>query len=322
MTHTVISKVSFFDGAHLAIMLVALGVSYLLPFDLVLLSYAILGPMHYLTEISWLHERSYFMPNREWAWPLVVLTMVALNAIDHPTIGATLLWFAFGFSGLTLLVPHLKTAPRRAWSFVGIFILCGIGFFVLPTPAFILVALLPTVIHISLFTFLFMVTGAQRAKTLGQYILVASYVVCVTLLLFFPSHAASGFLPQSGDVNAYFGEIGRAFNAALGNSLNNKPGRNAWPLDARLAGFLSFAYTYHYLNWFIKVGTIKWHRVPIKRLVLIGGLGAAFTASYFIDYKLGFMLLLSLSLLHVVLEFPLNIISMKQLDASFRTKDL
>src|SRR6185295_9642657 len=30
------------------------------PFELFLISYAVLGPLHYLTEISWLHERKYF----------------------------------------------------------------------------------------------------------------------------------------------------------------------------------------------------------------------------------------------------------------------
>jgi len=49
------------DAIHLGLMLLALAVAYVLPFELLLLSYAILGPVHYLTEISWLHDRKYFL---------------------------------------------------------------------------------------------------------------------------------------------------------------------------------------------------------------------------------------------------------------------
>jgi len=34
---------------------------------------------------------------------------------------------------------------------------------------------------------------------------------------------------------------------------------------------------------------------------------------YFIDYELGFTVLVSLSLLHVVLEFPLNVMTVRDL---------
>jgi hypothetical protein len=52
------------DVVHLALMLGALAAAYPLPFELLLLSYAILGPAHYFTEISWLHDRGYFLPHR------------------------------------------------------------------------------------------------------------------------------------------------------------------------------------------------------------------------------------------------------------------
>jgi hypothetical protein len=42
------------DAVHLGLMLLALGMTYLVPFELLLLSYVILGPAHYTTEISWL----------------------------------------------------------------------------------------------------------------------------------------------------------------------------------------------------------------------------------------------------------------------------
>jgi hypothetical protein len=52
------------DVAHLCLMLLGVGLTYLVPFELLLLSYVILGPAHYFTEISWLHDRKYFLPHR------------------------------------------------------------------------------------------------------------------------------------------------------------------------------------------------------------------------------------------------------------------
>lgn len=43
-----------------------------------MLAYAILGPLHYLTEISWLHDRQYFAPKKlDWV-PLAVLGLLIL----------------------------------------------------------------------------------------------------------------------------------------------------------------------------------------------------------------------------------------------------
>ena len=48
------------DYANIGLMLISFGVAMVVPFELFLFSYAVLGPAHYLTEIAWLHERKYF----------------------------------------------------------------------------------------------------------------------------------------------------------------------------------------------------------------------------------------------------------------------
>ena len=45
---------------NISLMLVAAGLAFWLPFQLFLFVYAVLGPAHYLTQISWLHDRDYF----------------------------------------------------------------------------------------------------------------------------------------------------------------------------------------------------------------------------------------------------------------------
>lgn len=63
---------------NIGLMLIALIAAFILPFEVFLLSYAILGPLHYLTEISWLHDRQYFAPKKlDWV-PLAVLGFLIL----------------------------------------------------------------------------------------------------------------------------------------------------------------------------------------------------------------------------------------------------
>ena len=70
---------------NIGLMIVSCVAAFLFPFELFLFSYAVLGPLHYLTEISWLHERNYFTeakpgkrklrPHRGW------LTLVAITTL-------------------------------------------------------------------------------------------------------------------------------------------------------------------------------------------------------------------------------------------------
>ena len=287
-------------AAHLALMLAALGVSYLLPFELFLLSYAVLGPLHYLTEISWLHDRKYFLPNRYIA---AVLCMIALGAMFM----ANAFWLGVLVSGtfvvcaiFALALPTARTLISLAVT-AGVFVaLCTIG-----TPFGFAWLLIPTLVHVSLFTFVFMLVGAFRSRSAVQFALVAAYLVAIGTIIAFPP-SASTVLPHLASVGKeYFGDVAPALGALVG-----VPDLS---FDGRIAGLLSFVYTYHYLNWFIKVDVIRWAAVPKSRMVAIvlASLGA--TGLYFYDYRIGFMVLLLLSLTHVLLEFPLNSISIRQL---------
>ena len=75
--------------------------------------------------------------------------------------------------------------------------------------------------------------------------------------------------------------------------------------------FIAFAYTYHYLNWFSKTEIIAWHKVPKQRLIIIAILWFIALGAYAYDYKTGFQCLFFLSFLHVLLELPSNIVSIK-----------
>ena len=73
--------------------------------------------------------------------------------------------------------------------------------------------------------------------------------------------------------------------------------------------FIAFAYLYHYLNWFSKTEVIRWHKVPKVRFIAVVVLWLAACGFYLYDYSLGLSVLFFLSFTHVLLEFPLNIVS-------------
>jgi len=73
--------------------------------------------------------------------------------------------------------------------------------------------------------------------------------------------------------------------------------------------FIAFAYTYHYLNWFSKTRVIQWHKVPKMRFALVVLIWLISVGLYMYEYIVGLQWLLFLSFMHVLLELPLNFVS-------------
>src|SRR5438128_829474 len=70
---------------NLGLMIVSCVLAYITPFELFLFAYAVLGPLHYLTEISWLHDRKYFVEAKRArdrrarrAWLMLVMVTLAV----------------------------------------------------------------------------------------------------------------------------------------------------------------------------------------------------------------------------------------------------
>jgi 4-hydroxybenzoate polyprenyltransferase len=110
------------DRANLLLLTFAFAVAYIIPFELLLLSYAFLGPLHYLTEISWLHDRKYFTLLPEDPFYLVIGSFVLLfaGAAVFPS-AAELVW-------ILILIAFCTTFIRSVWKRVAII---GTGFILL-----------------------------------------------------------------------------------------------------------------------------------------------------------------------------------------------
>src|SRR5271169_2163520 len=75
------------DLANIFLMLFSCALAFAVPFELFLFSYAVLGPLHYLTEIGWLRKRDYFANGKKdyivLVAPCLVLTFVNLLGRYH-----------------------------------------------------------------------------------------------------------------------------------------------------------------------------------------------------------------------------------------------
>ena len=85
--------------------------------------------------------------------------------------------------------------------------------------------------------------------------------------------------------------------------------------------FIAFAYTYHYLNWFSKTSIIGWAKtLRLKKMILVLGIWVLSIALYLYNYQIGLMVLFFLSMIHVLAEFPLNVLSIKTIFQKLITK--
>lgn len=281
---------------NIALITISCIIAHLIPFKLLLISYAFLGPAHYLTEISWLHDRNYFTSRRIDILPVFILcaSMFVFPSFFEPLI-------------ITTFFYAVAIAVMKSWKHRVIFLAIIIPLTM--TISYVaqigvLWILLPTLIHVFIFTALFMWYGATKSNDTINKISVGFLFLAAGTFFFQIKDIGplDEYAAQNLQYIKYlFGNILPTFNIKIPDETN------------RFISFAAFAYTYHYLNWFSKTKVIQWHKISEKRFALILVLyGIAFLA-YINNYGLGFFLLSVLSLLHVVLEFPLNAITIQGL---------
>ena len=397
------SKDSKINFLNIGLMLITAVFAFFLPFETFLLAYAFLGPLHYLTEISWLHDRQYFTKGKYDFVPLLLIGValsyaafakdfefnidfykefVALNLFDKLLVLAL-------FS--SLLFAFVKNLVVKIIAILFIFIF--ISGWLAPenasensksTTIFALTSLVPTLIHVYLFTGLFMLFGALKSRSKTGLLSVAAFIIIPIYLVYgLPVTPKKNYISDYGK-EAYYADGDGFFytnvsildhfrlmnepnltnkqyldsiinkdsktnqtpiaeRQRITDSLSDKlnqafivpnpeseyymrpiPAKLAIPIESKdyywnyvffsgfgimLMRFIAFAYMYHYLNWFSKTEVIRWHKVPKIRFIAVLLLWLTACALYAYNYSLGLSFLFFLSFTHVLLEFPLNMVS-------------
>jgi hypothetical protein len=317
------------DVVNIGLMILSCCVAFLVPFELFLFSYAVLGPLHYLTEISWLHDHQYYTKGRRDA--LILLGIGALMTLDHFN----------RMYGMELGLPEDTFISLAYVAFLGSLVLAFVKHPFYRIAGLVLVALtfgmsqhfklffaifLPTLVHVYVFTGLFMLYGALKSKSRTGLLAVGILMLCpVALFVLFPDANPVGVTAYGQE--AYVG--GKKAMGFIGMHVitlheffgypdpNTEQTPGYWMHavfgtrgSILLARFIAFAYTYHYLNWFSKTRVIQWHKVPKARFAVVIAIWIISVVLYIYDYAVGLQWLFFLSFLHVLLEFPLNHTSM------------
>ena len=412
---------------NIGLMLVTMVLAYYFPFETFLLAYAFLGPLHYLTEISWLHDRQYFSKGKYDFIPLLLIGIVlSYHSFAGDTGFHTDFYLAFIKSSWyerlfvlalfsSLLFAFVKNLPIKIISILFLFVFIS-GWFSednkemneSSTTVFALTSLLPTLIHVYVFTGLFMLFGALKSRSKTGLMSLGAFIILPIILIFVvPVKPKTNYISAYGKEAYYAGGDGFfSTNASILDHFNlikspvytnedfvkfvkkkdikneleknniitqanlnllvdslskipNKPYLiNKQPLNSKfqvdnilllfdekgmlseyqmkpipaklytgfslekyasiiynstigimLMRFIAFAYMYHYLNWFSKTEVIRWHKVPKIRFAAVLLIWLAACGLYAYDYALGLSFLFFLSFTHVLLEFPLNMVS-------------
>lgn len=294
------------NGVNSGLMVLSCLLAYLVPLELFLFSYAVLGPLHYLTQISWLQKRGFFVRRKiDYVFLILLCVLIAAVSVFRLRVSVSLfVGIAFG-SALAVLLFE-KTLHKV----LAVVIVAGIAVLARRLPAYTLFfgVLLPSIIHVYILTGLFIFYGALKSRSRSGYASLFVFIGCSSLF-FIISPTLFGITDSQylrGSYHSFerlnfllarllgFSDIGKFTDIYITES------------GVTLMRFVAFAYTYHYLNWFSKTSILKWHEISRLRWAAILTIWGLSVAVYAVDYRLGFIVLFALSMAHVLLEFPLN----------------
>ncbi|MHA3788718.1 hypothetical protein ACX0HA_10945 [Flavobacterium hauense] len=333
-----ISKTSTIDAVNIGLMFLALIPAMLLPFELFLFVYAFLGPLHYLTEINWLHKKSYFTTQKYDYLLMVVLTVVISFVVFLPTdlkYYLPLMYF-FALAAAFSMVCYSNYAKKALFTVIALAVGSILFYFFNDNFRMLFFLMLPSIIHVFIFTGAFIILGSLKAKSKLGVVSTVVFIGCAAItLLVSPrtglTHITEGtynmysvFKPIN-DVLLRFFSFMQADNAKIGiwapTGLNEKDMAIFFSgTGIKVMRFIAFAYTYHYLNWFSKTSVIQWHNTRRINLVIIVLIWIASVVLYSMNYMLGLKWLYALSLAHVLLELPLNHRSFIEIKQQLRLK--
>jgi hypothetical protein len=327
MTET--AKINY---VNIGLMIFSALAAFMMPFEVFLMAYAILGPLHYLTEISWLHDRNYFVKGKRDVLILILVAFVMLLSLLDSKFDLHLgVDFIFSYRAMftAFFSALVFVLVKNEWlKWLGVLMVWALSFATTKLYLFLLV-FLPTLVHVFLFTAIFVLYGALKSKSISGAISFFVMVLIPVLLFYvapgkimipmtqYGQSAYESFISLNKFTLATFFDY--KFESPGGSSAADLNNMFHSTIGVAVQRFIAYAYTYHYLNWFSKTNIIRWHQIPKIRITFILAAWAVSIALYLYNYQLGFEWLFLLSFLHVLLEFPLNFVSMIGIGTEVKT---
>jgi hypothetical protein len=277
----------------------------LAPLQVFLFVYAFVGPLHYLTEIAWLKKKDFYFGSgfvSERVYVAVAGVLCVAISLDF-YIHRGLTGYAIGI----LMVLSLGALVKNPYVLISALVAGYVAKFFVHGLVIFVATILPTIVHVYVFTMLFMVSGLVRERKrsmlgwINPVLLLGLPFLLVIARWSYPApssywlHAEAGF----ADLHSYLVRL-------LGHNLHPDASILADPAAAGVLRFFAFIYLFHYLNWFAKTELLQWHRVSRGSWAWIAALYSVSVGCYLWSFMVGFYIVNFLSMLHVFLEFPLN----------------
>jgi len=169
-------KAQQIDLLNIGLIIVSGILAYQFPLELFILAFAILGPLHYLTEINWLDKKQYFTSNtnRLWLWIgigsslIIVFPKLYFHIFGYDDSGLSeAIQFINSWSNALLFMSLVLAAAfvflkKRMYWIILIVLGLTIAFFLNTNDTYstLIGLFIPTIIHVYIFTLLFMLYGA------------------------------------------------------------------------------------------------------------------------------------------------------------------
>lgn len=175
------------DKLNIVLIILSAMLAYYFPLELFIFAYAILGPLHYVTEIKWLDNKNYFFADKKQIWLSIgvfVSLLVFLPKLYYQygamnnSLGKAMLyldsWSNGGiFIALLLAIGTQFIRSKVAWLVLVIVGVVGAVFLQKNASYNDLIGLfIPTIIHVYVFTLIFMLYGAKKSKSTFGYLAV------------------------------------------------------------------------------------------------------------------------------------------------------
>jgi hypothetical protein len=295
-----------FGWADLLALIISGVAAAVAPLQVFLLAYAVLGPFHYLTEIAWLQKKDFYF--REGLvsprWYAALAGVLALISVSDYIFRRGLGLWGIGL----LLLLSLSVWVSNVYVLAALAVAAVAVKWLSPSLVIFLGVITPTLLHVFVFTEIFMISGALRNKTQGvaKWLNPALVMAIPVALILLTTHytAPGAFWVRSETLS--FGPLHQYIAGHLHHTMRLDANMLADSTVAAILRVSAFAYLFHYLNWFTKVELLSWHRISRNGWFVMGTLYAISLSFYAWSFAAGFLVSNFLSLLHVLLEFPLN----------------
>ncbi len=325
-------KAPFFtDKLNIFLVLFSALLAFIFPLELFIFSYAIIGPLHYITEIKWLHQKNYFFTEDQRVWlsagivatlvifiPKVYFKLYGEEGSLYDVLNVVNEWSnSVIFSTLLFAGAYQFRFSKTKWIMVAIIAIIGsIGLKNIESYQLIIGVFVPTIIHVYLFTIIFMLYGARRSHSTYGYFAIAC-AVTVPVVIISLDLTRDSYLFGNWWKEVYLSNNFHVTPVLFSKFMGISDGNSFFfyeSMELKLMMFISFIYCYHYLNWFSKTTVIKWHKNINRRTgIAIVAIWIVSLIVYFYSITWGLLLFLFMGFLHVILEFPLNMYSLREL---------